>query len=394
MADGSVASILIRDGKIANISPAIETNGAETQIVDLSGYVLTESFVEPHAHLDKAFLSERIPNPTGDLMGAIHGLDEARHTITVEDTYQRALRAVQLMSKNGVTRVRTHADVTQRNGLVSVEALTQLREDCAHFIDIQIAMLVTWPVTRSEGAPQRMLAEKAIEAGVDVVGGCPHLDADPLGATNFFVSLAHSSKLPLDLHTDENLRRDSRGLESLATAVIAKGMETPVTASHCVSLSIQDSKYQQSVAVRTADADVRVIVLPQTNLYLQSRDVSVASPRAIAPITVLRDAGVKVGAGADNLQDPFNPMGRADPLETASLLVLAAHQLTLPALHLVTTGAAQATGDDEHQMKVGNKANLVAVRASTIREEIAMGPPDRIVVYGGVVLSDESRNRK
>jgi cytosine deaminase len=161
-----------------------------------------------------------------------------------------------------------------------------------------------------------------------------------------------------------------------------------------VSLSIQDSAYQKMVAAQVAEADIRVIVLPQTNLYLQSRQTTVAAPRAIAPVDVLRDAGVKVGAGADNLQDPFNPMGRADPLETASLLVLAAHQLTLPALHLVTTGAAQATGDDQHLMKVGNRANLVAVRATTIREEIAMGPPDRIVVYGGVVLSDESRNRK
>ena len=43
-----------------------------------TGYLLLPAFAEPHAHLDKAFLAERVPNPTGDLMGAILAMERAR----------------------------------------------------------------------------------------------------------------------------------------------------------------------------------------------------------------------------------------------------------------------------------------------------------------------------
>ena len=48
-----------------------------------AGYVLLPAFAEPHAHLDKAFLAERVDNPTGDLMGAIDAMARARGSITL-----------------------------------------------------------------------------------------------------------------------------------------------------------------------------------------------------------------------------------------------------------------------------------------------------------------------
>ena len=50
-------------------------------------------------------------------------------------------------------------------------------------------------------------------------------------------------------------------------------------------------------------------------------------PAALTAVRALRGAGVNVAAGADNLQDPFNPVGRGDPLETAALMVMAGHLL-------------------------------------------------------------------
>ena len=58
-----------------------------------------------------------------------------------------------------------------------------------------------------------------------------------------------------------------------------------------------------------------VVALPITNLYLQGHDGPGRGQRAIAPIGALRAGGVEVCAGADNLRDPFNPLGRADPLK-------------------------------------------------------------------------------
>ena len=389
---GSV-DIDIDNQRITAISPAASTS-TNAEVFNLTGHVLVPSFVEPHAHLDKAFLADRISNPTGDLLGAIHGLEEVRDTITFDDIVYRAVTAAQLLSRNGVTSVRTHADMTLDGGLTSVLALLEAKRLCRSFIDIQVAMLLGWPLTGSGSENIRSLAQEAIGAGVDVVGGCPHLDETPEKAVEYLLQLALDNDLPLDIHADENLRATSRDLEHLADLMLADKIAHQVTASHCVSLSIQGVDVIGRTAEKAAQAGIAVVALPHTNLFLQGRDLISSKPRAITPVDALRQAGVIVAAGADNIQDPFNPMGRADPLETASLMVLAAHQSPVDALDMVTTAASQVVHNRRSHIAVGEIANLVAIPASNIREAIAMGPPDRFVVYGGVVISNQERNIK
>jgi cytosine deaminase len=220
------------------------------------------------------------------------------------------------------------------------------------------------------------------------------LDPDAKGAVEFLVQTAVSAGIPLDLHADENLRTTSVDLEHLAHVVLSEGVQHRIAASHCVSLSTRDERDIQRIAEMVALAGISVIALPQTNLYLQARGVHSNSPRAITPIHALRRAGVNVAAGADNLQDPFNLVGRADPLEIASLLMTASHLSTAEAMESVTTNSSLIVTGEKHLLTVGSPANLVGVRSTTVREAIAMGPPDRFVVYGGVAISEQKRNRK
>ena len=76
--DGSIVDVATNKGLIAWIGPTNSSSIVSNQTVNLNGYVLSSAFVEPHAHLDKAFLADRISNPAGDLMGAIRGLEEVR----------------------------------------------------------------------------------------------------------------------------------------------------------------------------------------------------------------------------------------------------------------------------------------------------------------------------
>jgi cytosine deaminase len=383
----------VDDQLVAAITPA-GTTPYIGETFNLDGHVVSSSFVEPHAHLDKAFLADRIQNPTGDLLGAIQGLEAVRDTITFDDIVQRAVAAAQLMSRHGVTSIRTHADTTIDAGLTSVLALLEAKRLCSSFVDIQVAMLLGWPVTGIQGAKSRALAQDAIAAGVDVVGGCPHLDLEPHAAVEYFLQLAIENNLPLDLHADENLRETSDDLEHLADLMLAENVRHQAAASHCVSLSVQSDTAIQRIAEKVARAGITVTALPHTNLYLQGRGITSSVPRAITPVDVLRRAGVVVAAGADNIQDPFNPMGRADPLETASLMVMAAHQSPHDALSMVTTASSLVVHNCQSRLAVGEVANLVAIPASNVREAIAMGPPDRFVVYGGVVISHQKRNIK
>ena len=392
--DGSIVDIATDNGLIAWIGTPSQSPAICLKTINLDGYILSTSFVEPHAHLDKAFLADRVSNPAGDLMGAIRGLEAVRSTITHEDIVERATRALILMSQNGVTSVRTHADTTLSGGLSSVLALLEVKRDCAHFIDIQVAMLLEWPVTGKAGKERQALARDAISAGIDVVGGCPHLDPDPRGAVEFLLGLAVEAELPLDLHADENMRPDSSDLEHLADIALRDNLSHQMNASHCVALSARTEADIDRIAAKVGAAGITVTALPQTNLFLQERGVSTRPARAITPIHRLQQAGVVVAAGADNLQDPFNLVGRGDPLEIASLLMVSA-QVTAPqALQMISAHAHHSIHGVTSSLAVGEPADFTAIPATNIRESIAMGPPDRIVVYGGVVLDNQIRNRK
>jgi cytosine deaminase len=386
LADGRNVDIRICLDTIDEVAASL-TAQPDEHVIDLSGHLLLPAFVEPHAHLDKAFLSERFTNEAGDLMGAIVAMQQNRHLITYADTVDRAERAVRLMVRNGASAIRTHADTTTENGLMSVEALAEVRRRTADICDIQIVSLVSWPVTGAAGAESRALLREALQMGADLVGGCPHLDENPDGANETLLEIASEYQRGVDLHTDENLDPLKNGLEDLARRVSASGFAYGVTASHCVSLGSQTLLRQDEIAELVAAANISVVALPHTNLFLQGREHQQSMPRAITAVKALRARKVNVCAGADNLQDPFNPMGRGDPLETASLMVMLAHLLPQQGLDAVSANARQALGLPPVLVESGNIADLVAIKVESVREALAFGPPERIVLHRGVVVS-------
>ena len=65
------------DGTIAGVTAAGSTAiDGDTEVDgmnvdDLGGWLLLPAMAEPHAHLDKALTADEVPNPKGDLHGAI-----------------------------------------------------------------------------------------------------------------------------------------------------------------------------------------------------------------------------------------------------------------------------------------------------------------------------------
>jgi cytosine/creatinine deaminase len=381
--DGTTSSVAIAAEHIADVGSGLSADGHD-EIIDGTGWLLVPAFVEPHAHLDKALTADLIPNPAGDLMGAIHGWVEHAATLTHTDIVRRASLAVRRLVANGTTVIRTHVDVHGSIGTLAVEALAEVREAWAPHVTIQIVGLCG-SVTSSTETQAAM--RRAVEVGLDVVGGCPHIEDDPVAATQWSLDLAAEAGLPVDLHTDENLRPDSLDLLTLADRVIATGFPHRVAASHCVSLGIVDRATQERVAARVAEAGIDVITLPQTNLFLQSRDIDVAPPRGLTALRALSAAGVNVAAGADNLEDPFNLVGRADPLETAALMVMAGHLSPAAALAAVSSSARHAVGLPAVGLMPGSQADLVLTRADTLRSMVASAPGDRVVISRGRAIA-------
>lgn len=363
------------DGVIAELG-SLEPRDDE-QVVDLDGCLLLPAAIEPHAHLDKAFLAERVDNPTGDLPGAIRAMKSAAESMKIEDIAERAERAARLMAANGYVAVRTHVDTMVESGLRSVSALADVRGRVSNVIDVEIVAMAGWPVTGPQGAEHRALLAEALDVGADLVGGCPHLEAEIGEATDVLLQIAIDHRRPVDLHTDETLDPASNGLEILADRVLG-GYHLGATASHCVSLGQQPEAVQRAVAAKVAASGIGVVALPHTNLFLQGRGVN-PMPRGLTAVETLRSAGVTVAAGADNLQDPFNPVGRACPFETAALMIIATHLPPHAAWASVSTEAAAVLGRQRNLIEPGKPADLLAVPAASVREAIALGPGERMV---------------
>lgn len=388
LADGRLVDIAVGpDGRIERVAEPTAADPLRHEVFDLAGRLVLPAAVEPHAHLDKALTADDAPNARGDLPGAIEAWHARWPKLTVDDMVARATAGAERSLANGITTIRTHVDLGPGIDLRAVEALVTVRERLADLVTIQIVALVTIPATGTAGATQRALLHDALGAGVDVVGGCPHLDPDPEGCIETLLDIAGAHARPVDLHVDETLEPHVLTLRALADRVARTGFTHGTTASHCVSLGIQPDAVQCEVAAAVAEAAVSVVALPQTNLFLQSRGIFSAPPRGLTAVSRLRDAGVNVAAGADNLQDPFNTMGRADPFETAALLVMAAHLTPEEAWSAVSTAARAALGIDDVAVAPGSRADLLAVPSATLRQAIADAPADRIVVRGGRVVA-------
>ena len=143
-----------------------------------------------------------------------------------------------------------------------------------------------------------------------------------------------------------------------------------------------------------AQAGVGIVALPQTNLFLQSRTIATAPPRGLTAVAALRAAGVRVGAGADNVQDPFNTMGRVDPCETASLMVTAGHVEPEAAWSMVADDARAVMGLAPAGPVVGAIADLVALSGSSVRSAVADGSETRTVVRRGRVVAETAFVRR
>ncbi|WP_066586820.1 amidohydrolase family protein [Cellulomonas timonensis] len=382
--DGRTVDVEVADGLVCAVRPAGSSAPSGRLSTDLAGYLLVESLVEPHAHLDKVFTADRAANPLGTLAGAMSGYEAVLLASDAADIRRRARRALLILVGHGVTAVRTHLGCGRLLGLRAVEAFAQVREELAPFVDVQVVAHVGGPALDVPWSRHARILRDALAAGADVVGGNPFSEAAPDEAMDACLQVAVDAGRPVDLHVDETTDPSVLTLRRLAALAAQAGV--PVTASHAVSLGAVAPALADEIAAEVAAAGVSVVTLPATNLHLQGRGAHPA-PRGLTAIDALERAGVTVAAGGDNARDPFNPVGRLDPLETASLLVTAGHRSVDQAWRMTVPASRAVMGLPEAGPVVGRRADLLAVRAQSLGDAVALAPADRLVLRAGHVIS-------
>lgn len=392
--DGTLADLGIDNGRIGD--PGTEgseaSGGTEGSDIDATGWRALPAACEPHAHLDKALTAPRMdPGAGNDLMAAIQQWRGILPGIDGADIAERALTAVRRGVARGITAFRTHVDVPQGGDpMRGIDAMIALRERLRGRVTLQVCALAGAEVSDAQ-------VEEAIARGIDVVGGCPHLAPDPHHEVTRLLDAAQRHGLPVDLHADEQTDVGVPGsvldIVDMAEQTIARGLSQRITASHCVRLGSLPPQRLDEVLALVARAGLGIVTLPITNLYLQGREFTHLAPRGLTAARRILDAGIALGAGADNLRDPFNPAGRADPFETTSLLMTAAHLRPEEALAAVTDGARTVMGLPAAGTAPGDIADLVLVPDGDLGDVLAGAEDARIVLSGGRVVADSRIHR-
>jgi cytosine/creatinine deaminase len=384
LADGRVADILVAGGAIVSVGGAPAGHPPSAEVLDLRGYLLLPSLVEPHAHLGKALIAPGIGD-AGRLPAEGFGPWVAAHPgLPAAGIAARARAAATRYLAHGTTAIRVHVDIGEEVGLRSVEALLDVRAGLGGIMDIQIVAVTSAPVTGRAGAASRALLRRALAAGADLAGVAPSLDDETGRAVEVLAVVAADAGAGLDLHIGETGGPASVALPRLI-AVAEAGFGYPVTASHVVSLGTKVQE-RRHAARSLADAEIGVVTLPRSSLAPRGDGSGADAPRGLAAVRDLLEAGVQVAAGGDNRQEPSGPMGHADPLETASLLIAA--QLTpTEALTAVTSAGRQIMRLPDVTVTQGSPADLVAIRAPDLGSAMVSGTADRIVLRSGRIVA-------
>jgi cytosine/creatinine deaminase len=374
----------------------------DEEVHDLTGFLLLPSLVEPHVHLDKVFsapaeLSSELP-PLSGLRDAI-----GRHRSTAEQSSpsgggvstpadhrldgvgERAELALRRYLANGTTALRCHVGCGRGIDTASLAAVLDVRERLRGLIDVQIVADIGWLKGDVRWPEYARHLAVALEAGADLVVGYPSLEAEPAQALDACLAVAREYGRGVDFHLDEVMDPDEQDVRHLAYRVRAEPLAGAVTASHCVALGCCEPSVQREISAEIAAAGISVITNPMTNLYLQDRPA--AQMRGLTAIQALQDAGVVIAAGSDNIQDAFNPVGRCDPLEVASLLVTAAQCEVADALSMVSDAARDVLGLPAAGPRVGAVADLLAIRCDSLASAVAAAPSDRMVFTAGRLVA-------
>ncbi len=384
-------TIACQDGRIADVAAKID--GPSRQTIDAGGYLLSPPFIDSHFHMD-ATLSLGTPrfNQSGTLLEGIALWGELKPTLTHEAVVERALRYCDLAVSQGIGAIRTHVDICD-DRLLCVEALLDVKDKIKGYIELQIVAFPQDGFYRSANARKNLL--RALDKGVDVVGGIPHFErtmAEGAASLKELCEIAETRGLLVDIHCDETDDPLSRHVEALAFETVRLGMHGRVTGSHLTSMHSMDNYYVSKLIPLIAEAGLHATPNPLINITLQGRHDTYPKRRGMTRVPELRAAGINVSFGHDCVMDPWYPLGQADMLEVASMGIHAAPMTSREAMRwafdAVTVNPAKTMHLDGYGLAKGCYADFVLLQARDPIDAIRLKANRLKVVRRGKIIAE------
>lgn len=383
-------AIGVSGGRIAAIGPDITGEAAET--IDAGGLLVAPPFVDCHFHMD-ATLSLGLPrlNQSGTLLEGIALWGELKPILTHEAVIERALRYCDLAVSQGLLAVRSHVDVCD-DRLIAVEALLEVKRLVKPYLDLQLVAFPQDGYFRSPTAARNL--ERALDLGVDVVGGIPHFERtmeEGVASVKALCAIAAKRGLMIDLHCDESDDPLSRHIEVLAAETHRLGLGGRATGSHLTSMHSMDSYYVSKLLPLIKESGLFAIANPLINITLQGRHDTYPKRRGLMRIPEMRALGIPVALGQDCVMDPWYGLGGADMLDVAHMAVHAVPMTSREAIRwafeAVTSVPAAVMGLQDYGLATGCNADFVLLQARDTIEAVRMRATRLAVIRRGKVIA-------
>ena len=382
--------IAVKDGKIAAIEASIAAEAKEE--IDATNRLVSPPFVDPHFHMD-ATLSLGLPrmNISGTLLEGIALWGELRPIVTKEELVDRALRYCDLAVTQGLLFIRSHVDTSDPK-LVTAEALLEVKDRVKPYIDLQ---LVAFPQDGYYRAKDGVASlERALDMGVDIVGGIPHFERtmdEGRASVEALCRIAADRGLPVDMHCDETDDPMSRHIETLAAETIRFGLQGRVAGSHLTSMHSMDNYYVSKLIPLMAEAKINVIPNPLINIMLQGRHDTYPKRRGMTRVREVMDAGLNVSFGHDCVMDPWYSMGSGDMLEVGHMAIHVAQMAGIEdkkkIFDALTVNSARTLGLEGYGLEKGCNADFVVLQAVDTLEALRLKPNRLAVIKRGKVIA-------
>jgi cytosine/creatinine deaminase len=369
--DGSRHDVEIEGDRITAFLPP---SGSEAAVLVLP------PLVDGHIHLDKTLLGlPWIPNQAAG-NGVAHRIEAERKVRagrTLPETETGANLVKQVIA-SGTLHMRCHVDIDNQLRLRNLQAILELRERFRDLVTIEIVAFPQSGIVRSPGTAK--LLEEAIAQGADLVGGLDPvgIDGDLDGHLGTIFGIASRRGVGLDIHLHDGGEGGLAEIVAIAQRTKALGLKGRVAVSHAFALGSVSTELARSTADLLAEAGVAIM----------SHGPGAAT---MPPVKLLKEHGVEVFSGSDNIRDAWSPFGNGDMLERAMLVGYRANfrhddELRL-AFELVTAAPARVLGLKDYGLKVGGPADLVVVEASGVPEAVATRPRRKMVIKAGRVVA-------
>jgi len=380
----------IRDGRIAAVQAHLTAPAGEE--IDGGGNLLTAPFVDAHFHMD-ATLSYGLPrvNRSGTLLEGIALWGELKPRLTQEALVERALRYCDWAVAKGLLAIRSHVDVCDAR-LLAVEALLHVKQRVAPYLDLQLVAFPQDGVLRSAGALDNL--RRALDMGVEVVGGIPHFErtmTEGAESVRLLCELAAGRGLRVDMHCDETDDPLSRHIETLSFHTQRLGLHGRVNGSHLTSMHSMDNYYVSKLLPLMREAGVSAVANPLINITIQGRHDTYPKRRGMTRVPELLAAGIPVAFGHDCVMDPWYSLGSGDMLEVAHMGLHVAQMTGQEAMRAcfdaVTRVPAGILGLEGYGVAPGCHADLVLLDARDPVEAIRLRAARLLVLRRGKVIA-------